>query len=667
MKRAFLSVFLLLQMPVFPQSRLQSLLSELKTARSDSGKVLAYKQLSDYYKPSVLDSALFFAREGLEFAKKVGYRKGELTMISQLSSVNQNHGNLEVARKYGLEALKGFEEIEDLRGVAAANNGLGIIEGRKGNLNVATAYFIKALRLFEKADYIPGIIQTYIKLGVINEQYGNFDKALDYLSKCGKLNTGKNYDAAVEVNIINNAGIIHAQKGDMQKALRLFKEGISKSASPELAAVHVSLLTNAGNASKSLGKIAMARAYHNGSLEKARAFHLPEEEARALLNLSSVLGKESTAKAVAYMQNALLISKKIGQKRLTSEIYEGLSEKYQQMGDYKAALFAVKEQHKLLDSIYNISKEREIANLQAGYELDKSKQHIQTLELLNEKRTLERNAGVVAAILVSLTLILLGLYLHRVRKLNHELKASNQVKDKLFSIIGHDLRSPVGTVVQMLDVIDQSDLEAFELREMLSILKKHTQASLETLDTLLQWGKSQLQGVRVTPTVFNPESIIERNLEILSVSAGQKYIRIIKSVPADLELYSDPDHFNFVVRNLLSNAVKFTYPSGEVKVSVSGYHSKPGYITFSVKDNGKGISEKDKEVLFESFSGADHGTAGEKGTGIGLILCKEFVQANNGEIWVESREGDGSEFFFTVKTATKSNLPKKNDTAGQAV
>ncbi len=655
MKQAFLGFFLLLYLPVFSQLRLQELFKNLQNAKEDSNKISDYRNLSNYYKTANFDSAQYFAEQGLKLSKALKYRKGELLMISQLSSVNQKHGNLDAARKYSLEALQGFREINDLKGIAASNNGLGVIEGKKGNFNIANAYFINALKIYEKIKDIRGVIQTYIKLGAVNEQNGNLDKALQYYTRARQLNSPTYSDIETEVNIINNTGIIYARNGQMQKALQLFTEGIKKSDSPELAGMHVNLLTNAGNVYQSLGNISQARACHEKSLAKARAFHLPEEEARALLNLTSVLSVKESGKAVEYLKHALEIAKKIGQKRLLTEIYGTLAEKYQEQKDYKPALFALQEQHKLLDSLYSLDKEREIADLQSVYDLDKSKQHIQTLELLNQKSTFQRNAGIAAAMLVSLLLILLGLYLRKVRKLNKELYASNQVKDKLFSIIGHDLRGPIGTVVQLVDIVDQDDLEVVELKEMLSILKKHTEASLETLDNLLQWGKTQLQGIRVNNVVFKAEDIIDKNLKIITAGAARKLIKITKSIPADLKVFADSDHFDFVVRNLLSNAVKFTYPLGIIEIKAINNHSGSGFILFSVKDNGKGIKEKDIKRLFDSFSVTDHGTAGEKGTGIGLLLCKEFIQANGGKIWVESDEGKGSTFFFTLKGETENN------------
>lgn len=656
MKQVFLFFFLLVQLPAFSQPDLQKLFSKLRESKQDSDKVLAYRKLSQYYSAAKFDSAVYFAETGLRLARKIKYRKGELLLISQLAFVNQSHGNLEKAKKYGLEALEGFKETNNFKELAAVNNGLGIIEGKKGNLDVATVYFINALRLYEKIKYPPGIVQSYIKLGVVNERSSNLDKALLYYQRARKMNGGKYYDLYSDVNLINNIGIIYARKGDLTQALSLFKEGIKKSDSPECAVVHVNLLTNTGNVYQNLGKLRTARIFHRLSIENARKHGLPEEEARALLNLSMVLEKEDSMKSVEYLKRALTIAQGMGQKRLLSEIYEALTERYQQQGDYKAALLALKEQHKLIDTLFTLDKEREISSLQEGYELDKSKQHIQTLELLNQKRTIQRNAGVIAAVLVSCLLVSLGAYLYRVRKLNKELKASNLVKDKLFSIIGHDLRSPMGTAVQMLDLIEQNEVDAPESKHLLTILKKHAEASFDTLNTLLQWGKAQLQGVKVNKTIFSPGPIIDKNLDILAAASAEKSIKIAKSIPPELEIYADPDHFNFVIRNLLSNAVKFTYPHGSIEISVAG-GKKPGFVTFSVKDNGKGIGEEQKDLLFESFTATGHGTAGEKGTGIGLILCKEFVLANEGEIWAGGSEGKGAEFFFTLRIVTGDDRP----------
>lgn len=654
--------FLILPVLAAGQTRVQKFLHAIKTAKTDSTKIELYRELVNYYKISNLDSATYFAQQGLVLARKGGYRLAELRMTSLMGAINEQHGNRVLAMNYYREALEGFRETGDLKGMAACTNGLGVIEGRQGNFNIALSHFFKALKMYEKAGDKFGMIQTYIKIGTATRLSGNMPAALKYLNQARDLNMQVG-DKETELSLFNNIGIVYAQQGQMAKALRFFEEGVRKSGDKGFEIVNINLLTNAGGAAKNLGDRSRALRYHRISLQKARSSKLPEEEARALMNIASAVDDQGPKVSLPYLDQALIIAKRLGNKTLMAEIYEAQSDGFRHLHDYKSALGAVQERHKLLDSMFNIDKAKEIANLQSAYELDKSKEKVERLELVNNTRTIQRNAGILAAFLIMCFLVLLLLYIRKIRALNTNLKNSNLVKDKLFSIIGHDLRGPIGTVVQMLGTMEETELDPDELKPIVSVLKKQSEASLGTLDTLLQWGKTQLQGVRVNKISFRPDDAIHKNLSIFAATASQKHIDVSVSVPDGLLLYGDPDHFDFIIRNLLSNAIKFTYPYGKIEVkAVNG--PQQGSMIFSVSDNGKGMNPAEKDRIFNCFSEPKEGTSGERGTGIGLVLCKEFIQADNGEIWVESREGEGSVFSFSVKSAYDSPFSSPRQTSG---
>lgn len=633
---------------LFAQSNINELLSKLRSSKNDSNKVLLYRNISNYYISSRFDSSVYYAEKGMELSRKIKYRSGEFLMITSIAAANQKHGNLNLSKDYYVEAMQGFKSLNDLKGVAICNNGLGVIEGKKGNFNTATKHFLTALRLYEKLRSDQGKVQSYIKLGTVSERAGNLNRALDYYKLAQTINK-ISPDKETEISILNNTGIVYARKGEMHKALFAFEEGIKHSNASEFGSLHVSLLTNAGNIYSKLGMYKKAVEYHNVSLKKAREFRLPEEEARALLNLASVFKDKYPQKSIENLDTALVISKRISNKELSAEVYAWMSEVYKKQENYKAALAALEQNRSLNDSLFTIEKERAMVSLQSGYDLDKSREHIKTLEALNTKRTFQRNAGAVTAVLVFCFLLLLGLHLDKIRKFNRQLESSNHIKDKLFSIIGHDLRGPVAIISQMLGLMETGGLDEKELKELVPSLKKHTDASLDTLDTLLHWGRTQLKGVVVKSVNFNPYQLIIKNLNVFHSAAKLKMLNIENDVPGSLVVDADPDHFDFVIRNLLSNAIKFTYKGGRITFSAAT-DEDPDFIRFSVKDNGKGIKESAQIELFQDIQYSSDGTDGEKGTGLGLILSKEFIQANQGKIGVESREGEGSVFYFTLKT-----------------
>jgi signal transduction histidine kinase len=247
-------------------------------------------------------------------------------------------------------------------------------------------------------------------------------------------------------------------------------------------------------------------------------------------------------------------------------------------------------------------------------------------------------------------LLLLWLYLRKVSRLNRELKASNQVKDTLFSIIGHDLKGPAGSAAQLFALMETEDFTEAELKGMISELRKQTEASFELLQTLFEWGRAQLQGIKVSPEAIDPKHIIQKNISLLTRQAVQKSITINDHTPADTRIIADRNHFDFIIRNLLSNAIKFTFEKGliEIKAEVSGRQ-----ITYSVSDTGIGISTSQQQLFLTSNLKVSFGTKGEKGSGLGLLLIREFLKANKGQIWLESREGEGTIFYFS--------FPAEND------
>ncbi|NEU08305.1 HAMP domain-containing histidine kinase [Flavihumibacter sp. R14] len=286
---------------------------------------------------------------------------------------------------------------------------------------------------------------------------------------------------------------------------------------------------------------------------------------------------------------------------------------------------------------------------------DDSKTQIQNLELINQTRSSQRNLFIIISLSILVLSIVLAVYLNKVKNLNKKLVESNAIKDKLFSIIGHDLRSPVSNVVQMMDILGNIDFSSEERSEIIATLKKHSESSLETLDNLLQWGKAQLQGIRVKHEDIFPQIIIERNVEAYAMQAEQKSITIKNLVPENLIVHADADHLNFIMRNLISNAVKFTYPSGTI--IINAFQHSDALVCISIKDHGIGMSPENKKTIFKTFPVITPGTANEKGTGIGLMLCKEFVEANGGSISVDSVLGKGTTFSFMLKGSIPALQP----------
>jgi len=235
-----------------------------------------------------------------------------------------------------------------------------------------------------------------------------------------------------------------------------------------------------------------------------------------------------------------------------------------------------------------------------------------------------------------------------IKKYAEELNQLNTTKDKFFSIIAHDLKNPFITILGFSDLLqtDYADLSDEERLFYIEEMKKSAEISHTLLQNLLLWSRSQTGRIEFNPQKINLQTLVDSNCALMKSTANRKQINIKCEVANELTVYSDEDMLNTVFRNLITNAIKFSNKGGEVIISSNVSDS---FAEITVADFGTGMDKNIKENLFKLDSTQSvPGTDNESGTGLGLILCKEFVEKNGGKIWVESELGKGSKFFFTL-------------------
>jgi len=236
---------------------------------------------------------------------------------------------------------------------------------------------------------------------------------------------------------------------------------------------------------------------------------------------------------------------------------------------------------------------------------------------------------------------------------NQELQKLNSEKDKFFTIIAHDLKSPFNTIMGFSELLVEKIKEKRyeDVEEYADIIQKASQKSMYLLSNLMEWARSQTGRMQFNPEFFDLVSFIDDILELFEIIADQKSIVIQKEMPAKAPAFADKSMLSTVLRNLISNAIKFTKPGGQVIISVKLIQTG---VVVSVKDTGIGIPKENIEKLFRIDGNISTvGTNNEKGTGFGLVLCKDFVKKHGGEIWVESAKNLGSTFYFSLPFQTK--------------
>jgi signal transduction histidine kinase/ligand-binding sensor domain-containing protein len=229
------------------------------------------------------------------------------------------------------------------------------------------------------------------------------------------------------------------------------------------------------------------------------------------------------------------------------------------------------------------------------------------------------------------------------------LNIANSAKDKLFSIISHDLRSPFNTIKGFIELIrlKYDTYTDDEKKKLIGIINDSTENVYNLLDNLLNWSRAQRGSLKFNPQMTNIIDLIRNKIDLLDYQAVNKNIHLwIECASDEINLEIDPGLINVVIQNLLTNAIKFTHPDGEIKVRCSIENSR---LIISVRDNGTGMSEEDVKKLFRpDMHFSSRGTENEIGTGLGLLICKDFVEIHHGEIWLESELNKGSTFFISL-------------------
>lgn len=235
---------------------------------------------------------------------------------------------------------------------------------------------------------------------------------------------------------------------------------------------------------------------------------------------------------------------------------------------------------------------------------------------------------------------------------NDRLNELNATKDKFFSIIAHDLRTPFTSIVALSEMlvlfIKEKNYEGIE--EYAALIEQSSNHAMDLLSNLLAWARSQTGRIEFKPEKLNLCGLLNETAQMFDQIAMPKNITIVRDYTENIEVFADKQMIGTVLRNLISNAIKFTRPGGEISLLAK---PEPDQMMVTVSDTGIGISEERLKKLFRiEYNESTYGTANEKGTGLGLILCKEFIEKHDGRIWAESEAGKGSEFCFSLPTKT---------------
>ncbi len=550
-----------------------------------------------------------------------------------LGQCHSSKGDLDKSLGFLIQSLKLYDKLENLHGQAALNNEIASLYHRQRNHQQALSYYRNSAHLYKKINYPIGIGSALLNIGEEYRLFGDLDSALFYFNESVVICSKENYDIGYAYGL-GNIGLVHAalnQNDSAEYYILQATEILEELGDRYPIAVYNTYMADIY---KDKGDWDAALNYAHHSLQIAEEEGLKEQIRDASLKLSELYrDREEFEKAYRY-QNQYIIYR---------------------------------------DSINNEEVIRKMADLRTEYEVSRKQIEVDLLEQKNKTQSV-LNQGLAIIIFLMFVLGLLIYQNSKKRKEVNELLSEQKeeiatqrdqleelvsMKDRFFGIISHDLRSPVNSlqgITQLLRhyvTVKQTD----QIEEFVSLADQSINNLSSLLDNLLSWALSQQGSLPYRPEKFRYYYVAEEVRRIFSNVAVSKKIDFTTSVPKDVELYADRDSVFALTRNLVNNAIKFTRESGEVRLYA---RMTDDYTEIIVEDTGVGIPEETLKKLFEfDKKKSTKGTAGEKGSGLGLALCKDIVELNHGKIEVQSQEGQGTKFVICLPSNTPVESSKK--------
>jgi len=564
--------------------------------------------------------------------------------------------------EYGFEAIKLAEKYNDYEEIVQAHSFIGVAYRILGNYSEATDYFFKGLELAKKYNLKEQEGYAYINIGNLHIYQEYYYNAIENLSQAKKI--------AEELGHKRMLGYVHLNLGRAQMLKNEYVEALSHFNKALEIRIEIDQVSGQAVCYKYLGDTYYALNQKPKALSNyKKSLEVVDESADKDLhaNILSVIAKLYIEEgnyelALRNVELSMNIAKDIGAKLIIRDNLKILSEIYFNTKNYERASYNLQCLIKYNDTLFNQQLSEKIFNLE--YQIEKQKKQTE-IDLLNKDKRINeleikrfRTSNIALIIILTLITIMFVYVLitskqrrtqnKLLSEQKEELDQTNKTKDKMFLIIGHDLRGPVGNLKALIEMLLEEDevRESKNLMETFSVFMKSIQAVSDLLENLLLWAKSQRGEMSFNPENLSLNTIINRNLQLFRSIADFKEITLHVELGNNYEVFADKNMLLSVVRNLISNAIKYTPKGGSIYITTE---EESGFYKTSVRDTGIGFNKATAQKILNSKSFySTAGTANEVGSGLGLLLSKEFVERNGGHLWAESSPNNGSTFYFTI-------------------
>ncbi|WP_426429553.1 tetratricopeptide repeat-containing sensor histidine kinase [Winogradskyella sp. HB-48] len=664
--------------------RIDDLTVKLAYQEADSTKVdISLMLIDELYAVKDYDKALLYINQTAKLSENLNYTKGlaestyyRALIYTQLNDYFNAIDNYDKSRKFYLQ-------ISDTLGVAKVSNSIGLIEIKRGNYAVGLKNSLSAIDIFEKQNLFDELSSAYNNLAEAYFKTNQIDKAIDFNFKALDVRKRIN-DRAGIITSTKNIAELYSLRKEHRKAIEYYENVLEMLNPTKDQNLRGEILPKLGSEYLQFKEYDKASDYLVEGLKYNRKQNNQEGILLALNAIGNLnLQKQKVKLAEIQLNEAYDIAQRIDNKPALLENYKLHIALDSTRGYFQNAFFWQNKYYDLKDELSKIDQpvfpiDTEPLDLNNANPIEQEIDNFDEEQNNQTKNSWLNNPlvlyGALAATAIFLTLLLLNYLkskkyretiIEQREKLKqeqtrseaileqvHHLEEVNQVKDKLFSIVSHDLKDSISSIKAFLDLLKEDSISKEEFRELIPELSENANNASSLLFNLLNWSKSQMQNLEPNPELFNIQDVFHTKMALVEQKVEDKRIVLIDESQRDF-VYADKSMIEIVIQNLITNAVKFSRTGDVITVSNQDVNGK---ALICVEDTGVGISEENIKKLFNANKNfTTVGTKNEKGTGLGLTIAKDLVELNNGRIWVESNVNVGSKFFIELpKSAPKA-------------
>jgi signal transduction histidine kinase len=648
---------------------IDSLKQEINAQKSDSGLYKIYYRITNEYMNTELDSAMLYSQLSEKMARQLKDAKKLGKAITNTGIIYIMMNNSDKAYECFSEALKLYKSIDDHELIGASLNNLGIYYNQMNQLPASLAHYLDALNYFKLSGNVRKQALACNNIGIIYYDQKEYANALRYYLEALNMLTEINDDEGIAI-ASNNVGNVYFQHKNYDTAMLFYKQAYNSEIKRQSLYGIAHELNKIGEVYFKLSEYQVAL----DTLSKSMKLRREINSESGICETSMVIGEvyfelNELEVAEKYYLEAYNLAVKINSEFWINAASSKLAIIYEKKQLYYEALKFHKIFKSTSDSLLEAQNIKESTQIAMKYEFKQQ----QLADSLLHNAAISRQKKILNIFLIIIgVVILLSIFIysryHNKKKMNilleqknkliseHEeqLKEAIAAKDKFFSIIAHDLKSPFNAFLGLTELINDNtfSLSNEEIHQISQSLRRSAVNLFRLLENLLDWSLIQRGLLRFKPESFLMLPKITESLLTVIESAKSKGIEISMDIPEDVVIFAYANMFGSVIRNLTSNAVKFTPKGGKIRLTST--KTIDNKIEVSIADSGIGMSaEMIDNLLQHEVRKHRKGTEGEPGTGLGLQLCMEFIEKMGGTIRAKSEIGKGSTFYFSIPCNNK--------------